>query len=336
MIAERLTAGAPSHVAEPEALPGERVVCNENWQQIAAPSLSVLVPNYRDRPAKLLEALSDCIAADQIEVVIYDDGSDMQDLTEETVVAVQQFRGAACLISASENRGRAFGRNRLEHVARSDWMVFLDADMVPDDASFLQRYIEHIQSDARPALVVGGFSLQQAKETHANELHWAQCEVSECLPASERAQNPGRFVFTSNVLVHKQIMSDVPFDTAFSGWGWEDVDWGLRAAERFPVHHIDNTATHLGLDTPDVLLKKYGQSGRNFWLAAHRHPDALKDTSLYRLAGFLAPFPGKSLLAALASMTARLPGWSMPKSIRLFALKLYRATVYAEAAHEQS
>ena len=65
MIAERLTAGAPSHVAEPEALPGERVVCNENWQQIAAPSLSVLVPNYRDRPAKS-EALSDCIAADQI------------------------------------------------------------------------------------------------------------------------------------------------------------------------------------------------------------------------------------------------------------------------------
>jgi hypothetical protein len=31
----------------------------------------------------------------------------------------------------------------------------------------------------------------------------------------------------------------IPFDEAFSGWGWEDTDWGIRATKYFPVRHIN-------------------------------------------------------------------------------------------------
>lgn len=330
MIAEMLRPPPVSFVSRPKSQPGEIIHCNENWRRVE-PTLSVLVPVYHHDSSALIQALSQCQHARDVELILYDDGTVDAELTKTLTREIDAFTGAGCLVTATVNKGRSAGRNRLEGLARSDWMIFLDADMIPDDQNFLSRYIQMIRKHRQPMLVVGGFTLKQAEKTAKTALHWAQCESSECVPADERNTNPGRFVFTSNVLVHKDIMTVVPFDDAFVGWGWEDVDWGLRAARRFPVLHIDNTATHVGLDTPQVLLRKYGKSGNNFWLAAERHPDALKDTALYRMARILAWIPGQFILKWIAGGIAQLPHWMVPLGLRLLALKLFRASVYAEA-----
>ena len=332
MIAESLRPPPVHSIVKPQALSGETIYCNTNWRRVE-PTLSVLVPVYHHDPCALINGLNACGFAHQVELVLYDDGTNDTELTVLIRHAIEAFSGAACLVTADQNKGRSAGRNRLEQIARSDWLLFLDADMLPDDGDFLARYLKSIEKHNQPMLVVGGFSLNQVEVSAKTRLHWQQCETSECLPAQERRTNPGRFVFTSNVLVHKDIMTVVPFDDDFKGWGWEDVDWGLRAARRFPVFHINNTATHMGLDTPGILLGKYGKSGKNFWLAAERHPDELKGTALYKSSRFLSWIPGQVILKWISGGLARLPGWIAPVKVRLIALKLFRASAYAEAYH---
>ena len=62
------------------------------------------------------------------------------------------------------------------------------------------------------------------------------------------ATAPEKYVFTSNLLIRRDVFDAEPFDAGFVGWGWEDVEWGMRVSRRHPIAHIDNPATHLGLD----------------------------------------------------------------------------------------
>lgn len=290
--------------------------------------ISICVPTYMDSADALLASLVRLDGAEQCTLLVFDDGSGQAELTRLLAAQILRYPGPARLITAPANRGRAHARNRLTALAETDWTLFLDADMRPDDADFLKRYLDAAEGCDGPALIAGGFSLKHAVPTAETRLHAAQAAASECLPAQVRAKAPGRYVFTSNILVHNEILDTVTFDDEFRGWGWEDVDWGLRVAAEHPVHHVDNPATHLGLDRDTALMDKYARSGANFSRALARHPAALKATPLYRAARLVSRLPARRAIAALARRTARTR--ALPLKLRLFGLKLYRAAIYAE------
>jgi len=292
--------------------------------------LSILVPTFRDDPVALIKALATCHGVRRTELVVYDDGSGDPEQTARNKLALGAYAGPSRLISAARNRGRSHARNRLRALARGDWLLLLDADMLPDAPDFLTLYTDATARDGAPRLIAGGFSLDQASVTPDTRLHAAQARMSDCLDAARRARTPGRFVFTSNILVHREILARVGFDDGFTGWGWEDVDWGLRVAAQYPVIHIDNTASHLGLDTDAALLAKHAASAGNFARLASRHPDAVSDMSLYRAARAikrLGPLigPFQSGTRGLAQIR------TLPDTVRLFALKLHRAAASAGA-----
>ena len=296
--------------------------------------ISICIPAWRDTASPLLHALSELVEHHVCEVLIYDDGSGDQEMTATIIAHLAEFKGPAKLITAHQNKGRSFARNRLIDHANCDWLLMLDADMLPDDDKFLARYLDAIPGGTEPALIAGGFSLAQITADKSRALHAAQSIKSECLGAAERMTDPGRFVFTSNILAHRQILENVSFDDGYQGWGWEDVDWGLRVAEQFPIRHIDNTATHLGLDTTDALLHKYGTSGENFARLANQHPQAVSQMPLYKVARGLRPVPGTSIIANICKRLARDRFGFVPMEMRLFALKLYRSAIYSETLHD--
>jgi len=314
----------PAKAPDAAALPGETLTRN-NVQGFT--DLTIAIPAYRDDPARLVEALRRADGANRCEVIIYDDGSGDDALTTSILHGVMEFPGRAMLVSAAGNHGRAHARNRLLAHAKSNWILLLDADMLPDAPDFLARYQAMIDQADGPALIAGGFSLKQVTPTRGQRLAYAQAEKSECVPASLRETEPGRYVFTSNILVHRDVLETIPFDDGFTGWGWEDVDWGLRVSEAYPIKHIDNTATHLGLDTTRDLLRKYGTSGANFARIVDRHPLAAASMQLTRVSKRLARLPGRPLIAGAAKLFATSP---LPIKARLFGLKLYRAAHYAE------
>lgn len=297
---------------------------------LTPPKISVCIPTWKDAANALLSMLSDMPASLPYEVLIYDDGSADPALTSKIEHCLKVMSVPATLITAKLNRGRSHARNRLTHHARAEWILLLDADMLPDEQDFLQNYCQYIGADSTPALIAGGFTLKQVTASENQLLHAAQSKKSECLSAAERSENPGLHVFTSNILVHREILDRVYFDEGYVGWGWEDVDWGLRVARQYSVKHIDNTATHLGLDDAAILIRKYQNSSANFARLVHNHPEEVIAMQLYQVSKRLAAIPGRGLIRGITKLLAEDPIGLVPLSIRLFSLKMFRAATYAE------
>ena len=152
--------------------------------------------------------------------------------------------------------------------------------------------------------------------------------ASDCAPVSVRRQAPEKHVFTSNLLVRRDVFDSEAFDEAFTGWGWEDVEWAMRVSRRHPIVHIDNTATHLGLDTAPAMAAKYEQSVGNFARVVERHHDIVAAYPSYRVASMLKSAPLRGLwrpwLKAVALARAA------PLGMRALAMRLYRAALYAD------
>ncbi|MFN3514694.1 MAG: glycosyltransferase family 2 protein [Phenylobacterium sp.] len=288
--------------------------------------LSVLIPFKGDDPVRLLQALGTIPAA--AEVVVLDDGTGDAELAARVEAAVAALPHPARFVRLARNEGRSKGRNRLVGHARGAWFLFLDSDMLPDTPDFLVRWLELIEAE-NPAVAFGGFSLDQLPPRREHALHRAMAVHSDCLPAEVRRRNPEKHVFTSNLLVRRDVFQTEAFDEAFSGWGWEDVEWGMRVARRWPILHIDNTATHLGLDTPGAMAAKYEQSAANFARVVAAHPEVVSTYPSYRVARALKRAPLRGLWRPLLKAYAKAD--AAPLSSRAFAMRLYRAALYAEA-----
>jgi glycosyltransferase involved in cell wall biosynthesis len=300
---------------------------NAAWGR-TSPKLSVAIPTFRTDASPLIDALAACQRANEIEIVVHDDGTRDNDLTYRMESAAERASIPVRIVSATANRGRSGARNQALRHAHAPWVLMLDSDMLPDTPDFIANYLAALAKLPK-AVIVGGYSLKQASNLPRFALHRWQAAVSECLSADARSHDPARHVFTSNVAAHRDILDAYPFDEAFAGWGWEDVDWGLRVSKDFPIVHIDNTATHLGLDDDEALLGKYTRSARNFALVAGRHPETMQATPLFRAASFAKKLPLRPAFAALARGTALNP--KLPVALRGNALKLARAIAYGEA-----
>jgi LmbE family N-acetylglucosaminyl deacetylase/glycosyltransferase involved in cell wall biosynthesis len=310
----------------------DAIVDNGTWPE-AHPVLSVLVPFHRDDPVPLLEALASQRIDDvrDVEVVVLDDGTGDDELADAVARAVAATPVPTRFVRLTENVGRGPGRNVLSGQARAAHLLFLDADMLPDDDRFLARWVDVARTD--PAVAFGGFSVRHTPHDRATAVHRALSADREILTVAERRRNPSNHVFTSNLLVRRDALDAEPFDDGFAGWGWEDVDWALRAGRRWTIEHVDNPATHVGLQTAAELLTRFEQSVPNFARLIDRHPDDVSSFPIYATAQKLTAIPfrrrTRPLLRRLV-LEDRLPA-----STRSFLLRLHRAELYADAVPGQ-
>ena len=295
-------------------------------KQKGTPTLSVLVPFYRDNPSELIGALS-AMAGTSVEVLVYDDGTQDPDLSRHASAAIKSCACPATLFTATENRGRAFGRNYLFETAKSDWVLFLDADMMPMSDAFLDNYTTLIKADAAD-VIFGGFKVLEEKGEPSRELHRLMSISSDCAPASERQVLGPKNVASSNLCVRKTVLKAEPFDNGFQGWGWEDSEWAARISESYRLTHAENAALHLGLETTDTLLKRFKTSGPNYIRFTQRHPKLAQSLPLHKWVERLKKTPGHSLMRPVLKLIVKL-GF-LPASLRINALKLWRASWYAE------
>jgi hypothetical protein len=302
---------------------------NQLWRK-AKPTISVLIPFLRDDPRDLLQHLDEEARSVEgaVEVILLDDGTGDRALTTAITAAIKAMSLPVRLITLATNEGRSQGRNRLADAARGGSLLFLDSDMRPDHRRFLLSWCDLVARED-PAVAFGGFSLLQAPDDARFAVHRALATRSDCIPYGERARQPEKYVYTSNLLVRRDVFESEAFDAAFTGWGWEDVEWAMRVSQRYRVVHLDNPATHMGLDTVEALACKYEQSAPNFARVVARHPQIVSTYPSYRAAQLLKRAPGTARLRAWfrrAALSERLP-----VRARAFSLRLYRAALYAEA-----
>lgn len=305
------------------------ILDNPQWDA-ARPAVTVLTPFLRDDPAALLAALDReaVTLGSQVELVLLDDGTGDRNLTERLAMQTAAMALPVRFITLMQNEGRSIGRNRLAAAARGRFLLFLDSDMRPDTSRFLQTWLDLARVDG-PAVAFGGFSLEQASKAPEFAVHRAMAGKTECLPAVTRSLAPEKYVYTSNLLVRRDVFEAEAFDPGFTGWGWEDVEWAMRVSRRFEIVHIDNPATHMGLDTVPSLIGKYRQAAPNFARMADRHPELVAGYPSYRAARLLKRIPGRAPVRGLMRTAAETG--VLPTALRAFSLRLYRTLLYAEA-----
>ncbi len=292
----------------------------------AVPRLSVLIPFLRDDPCGLLQAL-DVQAPAGTEIIVLDDGSGDDALAARVGATVEALACPARFVRLTANEGRSKGRNRLAGHARARHFLFLDSDMAPDGPDYLPAYLRLIeQSD--PAVAFGGLSVKLAPPLPAHALHRTMAAKSDCLPAARRRLHPEKTVFTSNLLIRRDVFESEAFDESFQGWGWEDVEWAARVSRNHAIVHLDNTATHLGLDSAETLIAKYEQSAANFGRLARAHPDIVRAYPSYKAARLLSHAPLRGALKA--GLEGLVRNEKAPLSVRALSLRLLRAALYAE------
>ncbi len=292
------------------------------------PVLSVLIPFYKDDPSGLLRDLIKQSDNKAVEILLYDDGTNDPAVIGKLEGLINSATPEVTLIIADQNMGRSAGRNHLQNKARADWVLFLDADMRPETDGFLADYLALIQSDMAD-IIFGGFTVPKKAETPDQELHRALSEVSDCLPLSERQSAGAQHVATSNLCVKKSVMQAESFDPEFKGWGWEDSEWAARVSQSYRLVHADIPALHLGLEGTDILLRRFKDSAENYVRFTNKHPEMAKTLKLYIISKKLKSIPGQALMRPL--LRAMVKFSFSPIKLRLMALKLWRASWYAEA-----
>ena len=306
---------------------------NKSWSK-TKPYLSVLIPFYKDDPTELLlSLLAQSQQNDGVEILIYDDGSEDPELNSRVSELVKSAHSPMGFFIADKNAGRAAARNALQENSNADWVLFLDADMRPVSETFIDDYIDLIKSKVGD-VIFGGFTVPTQADTPDQELHRALSEVSDCLSLAARQAAGPQYVATSNLCVRKDVLLKEDFDHGFKGWGWEDSEWAARVAKNFTLIHADIPALHLGLESTDTLLKRFKTSGPNYVRFTGKHPEIAKTLTLFKISQKLRKIPGQKLLRPVLKTAVKLN--MLPINLRLSALKMWRASWYAEAFSNES
>lgn len=308
---------------------GTRVHVLENaaHRLMARPQLTIAIPFYRDDATRLVSTLNRVIGhRKSIQILLLDDGAPDADLNEQTARTLLALTAPAMLLTASHNLGRAAGRNTLAAFARGDWTLFLDADMELPHDDFVDHYLDAIEIGGFDA-AFGGFETE-TPDDHSLALHAALTQGADEAPAFDRQRTGATAFCSSNLLVRTRVMALCGFDEGFTGWGWEDVEWAVRAAKTHTLIHLDNPARHQGLQGADTLLAKFRDGAINYARLLELHPELVSLPS-YKAARLVGRLPLAPFWRTIWSVMTRAE--RLPLRLRALSLKLWRASWAAEA-----
>jgi glycosyltransferase involved in cell wall biosynthesis len=212
------------------------------------PAVSVIVPSRGGaaRLPVLLACLEEQSHRDWEVVVVLDgdiDGS-------ETVLARWTDRVPVRTVVFPENRGRPAALNAGHEAARGDVLVRCDDDLAPG-----RNYVEdHAKAHAAGTVGVVGLCCNLYPETTYARVYGRPAYGRFRAGAYSAAPEVRWRYWGGNVSVDRDTWRLVgPYDEAYRGYGFEDVDWGYRAhVSGVPItilpeletdHHVAATTT---------------------------------------------------------------------------------------------
>jgi len=235
------------------------------------PDVSVVIPTHNNRAVleRSLRALraQDC-PPDRYEIVVLDDGSD--DGTEAMVRALRS--PVQITYHWQPNRGRAAARNAGSRLATAPVLLYLDSDIIAQPDLLSRHYAYHAASSG-PIGVQGRTLVHPASKI---TLFMKSKELLPDLTLRRRGNLSPYHVITRNLSIRAEDLWAVGgFDESFPGYGWEDIELGLRLHARGVRFVYDPNALgyHDEVETLERTRKKLRQAGEGavyFWTKHQR------------------------------------------------------------------
>jgi len=215
--------------------------------------LSILIPTYNYHVYPLVTELKSQADALGIayEILVQDDASTFF-LEENTEINLLQH----CSYTLNhENLGRGNNINLLNNRAQFDYVLIMEADAFPERKTYLQDLIVSINKDTQ--VLFGGVTYPNEKPEKDKLLRWKYGNERESIPLSERLKKPYHFVFTWNLLLKKELLSNYHFPYNVKDYGYEDVVFIKQLKENnIPIQHIENRLVHFNTETSLTFIEK--------------------------------------------------------------------------------
>lgn len=214
--------------------------------------LSIAIPTYNyDCTALLEQLLKQALSSTMpIEIIICDDASSHKELQDKnrTFCSTNKIH----YLQNPSNQGRTATRNILAETAQNDWLLFLDADVLPISGDFITKYTAQLSGDSQ--VISGGLAYQKSKPQQAYRLRWKFGKHREARTASERNKQPYLLV-SGNMLIQKEVFLKAN-GVLGNNYGL-DAFFGYQLKKlKAKVTHLDNPVYHLGLETNQAFLDK--------------------------------------------------------------------------------
>ncbi|WP_299112982.1 glycosyltransferase family A protein [uncultured Winogradskyella sp.] len=226
--------------------------------------LSILIPTYNYKISKLVEEIYKQLSKTGIafEILCNEDASTKH--VEDNKLNLSKLSNTFLFISEI-NKGRTATRQFLCDKAKHDWLLFLDADVMPKNNAFIKNYISQIDSgyDA----IFGGFAYDTSMKIDTGILRWKYGKIYEEVDAKKRNLKPYGLIISANFLIKKSVFSKINSRLDRSSYGLDNYFSALLRGEKVKVLHINNEAFHYGLENNAKYIEKAEEAiGTLLWM----------------------------------------------------------------------
>ena len=262
--------------------------------------ISVLIPIYNYNTTALVNCLYKQLSVECIpfEIICINDASTKFVSENESLLKLEKVTS----ISLSKNVGRSKIRNLLAENATFDWLLYLDADVIPESDFFIKNYIRALKSK-KALLYFGGVINKKNKPKSDEMLRWVYGKKREDINFKVRQINPYSNFLSANFLVNKSIFDTCRFNENIYKYGYEDFVFAENLKEKnIAIEHIDNSVFHYGIENSKVFLEKSKEAIENLYrlkslnlinveeIKLHRYINRIQKMNLIWLFGDLFKF----------------------------------------------
>lgn len=256
--------------------------------------LSVLIPTYNYNAFLLVKEIHQQLTLGEIdfEIICLDDGSKSSINTKNEEINKFSFTSFKSL---PKNIGRSAIRNLLAKKATYNWLLFLDADVIPVKSNFIKNYIAFLNSV--DTVFCGGILYQNKKE-NLDLLRYKYGKRNEEISIEKRKKHPEKYFFTSNFLIQKVVFNTVKFEEKLTQYGREDLLFSLDLIQKgYKIKHLENEVYHLGLDDNSLFVSKTKKAMENLVFLENQQLIDTKEMPLLNLVRRISIFKMTSLVA---------------------------------------
>jgi glycosyltransferase involved in cell wall biosynthesis len=240
--------------------------------------ISVLIPVFNYQITPLVHELHSQfeILKMEFEIICIEDGS--VDFLEENS-QIESLENVTYKIS-KENIGRSKIRNLLAKKATFNWLLFLDADVVPVEKSFIKNYILAINT-VNDKVFFGGIKNPINNTDSEKMLRWKYGKERENVALEIRKKNPFKHFLSSNFLIHKDVFNTIQFDERIEKYGFEDLLFGEELKKNGEnIAQLDNLVFHNGIEISSTFLNKTKESLENLYFLKEQNFSNLENIKI--------------------------------------------------------
>jgi len=216
--------------------------------------ISILIPTYNYKVTALVHSIYKQLELTSIpfEIIVLEDGSTQTN----DEISLLKYTSVLCL---EENKGRVKARQVLAQKAKFDWLLFLDADVLPKNPTFIANYLKYLSSDYDA--IFGGFYYYNTPPETSLMLRWKYGKTKEQVPASIRKKTPYKIIISANCMIKKNVFNTInkAMDQK-KGYGFDNLFGALLKENQCKVLHLDNEVYHLGIEESTSYLRKKEQA----------------------------------------------------------------------------